>query len=86
MRPAYRLYRAEYMLRQQGCDALADLYGEAAEELTQQIAVTGIGGLTGWRRQAYEPETSALESGGIAPRDAKGKYLSVTARGPRRLQ
>ncbi|MEU1296574.1 hypothetical protein ABZ439_29645 [Streptomyces sp. NPDC005840] len=26
VRPAYRLYRAEYMLRQQGCDALADLY------------------------------------------------------------
>ncbi len=56
VRPAYRLYRAEYMLRQQGCDALADLYGEAAEELTQQIAVTGIGGLTGWRRTAVTPE------------------------------
>ncbi|WPO76427.1 RHS repeat-associated core domain-containing protein [Streptomyces sp. KN37] len=26
VRPAYRLYRAETMLRQQGCDALADLY------------------------------------------------------------
>ncbi|UYQ66702.1 DUF6531 domain-containing protein [Streptomyces peucetius] len=55
VRPAYRLYRAEYMLRQQGCDALADLYAEAAEELTQQLVVTGVGGLTGWRRAAVEP-------------------------------
>ncbi|WP_327396989.1 DUF6531 domain-containing protein [Streptomyces phaeochromogenes] len=55
VRPAYRLYRAEYLLRQQGCDALADLYAEAAEELTQQIALVGIGGLTGWRRTAVEP-------------------------------
>ncbi|GGZ81565.1 MULTISPECIES: RHS repeat-associated core domain-containing protein [Streptomyces rochei group] len=55
VRPAYRLYRTEYMLRQQGCDALADLYAEAAEELTQQIALVGIGGLTGWRRAAVEP-------------------------------
>ncbi|MFC8437328.1 RHS repeat-associated core domain-containing protein [Streptomyces griseoincarnatus] len=55
VRPAYRLYRAEYMLRQQGCDALADLYAETAEELTQQRALVGIGGLTGWRRAAVEP-------------------------------
>ena len=44
------------MLRQQGCDALADQYAEAAEELTQQIALVGIGGLTGWRRAAVAPE------------------------------
>lgn len=56
VRPAYRLYRAEYMLRQQGCDALADLYADAADELAQQIAVTGLGGLTGWRRAAVTPE------------------------------
>ncbi|QNE74198.1 hypothetical protein F0344_05900 [Streptomyces finlayi] len=49
IRPAYRLYRAEYMLRQQGCDALADLYAEAADELTQQVALVGVGGLSGWR-------------------------------------
>lgn len=76
VRPAYRLYRAESMLRQQGCDALADLYAEAADELAQQLAVTGVAGLTGWRRQAYESEVSILESGGIAPRDAKGKYTT----------
>lgn len=40
------------MLRQQGCDALADLYGEAADELTKQIALVGVGGLTGWRRSS----------------------------------
>ena len=74
VRPAYRLYRAEYLLRQQGCDALADLYSDAADELAQQLAVTGVGGLTGWRRQAYEAEESILNSGGVAPRDAKGKY------------
>ncbi|MDX2542049.1 toxin glutamine deamidase domain-containing protein, partial [Streptomyces sp. WI04-05B] len=56
VRPAYRLYRAESMLRQQGCDALADLYADAADELVQQLAVTGLGGLTGWRRAAVFPE------------------------------
>ncbi|MGA5370145.1 RHS repeat-associated core domain-containing protein [Streptomyces griseoincarnatus] len=55
VRPAYRLYRSEYMLRQQGRDALADLYAETAEELPQQIALVGIGGLTGWRRAAVIP-------------------------------
>ncbi|MFH8989791.1 DUF6531 domain-containing protein [Streptomyces sp. NPDC017940] len=56
VRPAYRLYRSEQLLRQQGCDALADLYGEAGDELTQQIALVGVGGLTGWRRTAVAPE------------------------------
>ncbi|MET9442679.1 DUF6531 domain-containing protein [Streptomyces sp. NPDC006610] len=65
IRPAYRLYRAEYMLRQQGCDALADLYAEAAEELTQQIALVGIGGLTGWRRAAVSPEDAASSIGNL---------------------
>lgn len=68
VRPAYRLYRAEYMLRQQGCDALADLYAEAADELTQQLAVTGLAGLTGWRRSVYETETSIMKSGGLGPK------------------
>jgi hypothetical protein len=67
VRPAYRLYRAEYMLRQQGCDALADLYAETAEELTQQIALVGIGGLTGWRRTAVDPSSGiAAEAGASA--------------------
>ncbi|WP_405388003.1 DUF6531 domain-containing protein [Streptomyces sp. NBC_01102] len=70
VRPAYRLYRAEYMLRQQGCDALADLYAEAADELTQQVALVGVGGLSGWRRQAVEPETSALGAEGLSSRPA----------------
>ncbi|MDH6523435.1 hypothetical protein M2163_000060 [Streptomyces sp. SAI-135] len=74
VRPAYRLYRAEYLLRQQGCDALADLYADAADELTQQIAVTGVGGLTGWRRNAVEPETSVLGSEGL-PKSSTGGGL-----------
>ncbi|WP_280910332.1 DUF6531 domain-containing protein [Streptomyces sp. SAI-208] len=61
VRPAYRLYRAEYLLRQQGCDALADLYADAADELTQQIALVGVGGLTGWRRAAVNPSGIAAE-------------------------
>jgi RHS repeat-associated protein len=65
VRPAYRLYRAEYMLRQQGCDALADLYAEAADELAQQLVLTGVGGLTGWRRTAVATERE-LQSGGSA--------------------
>ncbi|MFJ2137072.1 DUF6531 domain-containing protein [Streptomyces sp. NPDC087228] len=63
VRPAYRLYRAEYMLRQQGCDALADLYAETADELAQQLVLTGVGGLTGWRRAAMATERE-LQSGG----------------------
>ncbi|MFE7612307.1 DUF6531 domain-containing protein [Streptomyces celluloflavus] len=63
VRPAYRLYRAEYMLRQQGCDALADLYAETADELAQQLVLTGAGGLTGWRRAAVATERE-LQSGG----------------------
>ncbi|MDQ0811408.1 hypothetical protein QFZ63_003122 [Streptomyces sp. B3I7] len=46
-----------------GCDALADLYAEAADELTQQIVLTGVGGLTGWRRGAVATERE-LQSGG----------------------
>lgn len=60
VRPAYRLYRAENMFRQQGCDALADLYAEAADELTQQIVLTGVGGMTGWRRAAVAPDAAAI--------------------------
>nr|WP_272918919.1 RHS repeat-associated core domain-containing protein [Streptomyces sp. YIM 132580] len=63
VRPAYRLYRAEYMLRQQCCDALADLYAETADELAQQLVLTGVGGLTGWRRTAVATERE-LQSGG----------------------
>ncbi|MEU9711087.1 DUF6531 domain-containing protein [Streptomyces sp. NPDC047967] len=63
VRPAYRLYRAEYMLRQQGCDALADLYADTADELAQQLVLTGVGGLTGWRRTAVATERE-LQSGG----------------------
>ena len=53
------------MLRQQGCDALADLYAAAADELAQQIAVTGLGGLTGWRRAAVFPEEAGFSVGNL---------------------
>ncbi|WP_405894959.1 DUF6531 domain-containing protein [Streptomyces sp. NBC_00104] len=72
VRPAYRLYRAEYLLRQQGCDALADLYADAADEFLQQLVLTGVGGLTGWRRQAYEAETSILGAEGLSKSAAGG--------------
>ncbi|MFI0243082.1 DUF6531 domain-containing protein [Streptomyces sp. NPDC016845] len=62
IRPAYRLYRTEYRLRQQGCDALADQYAEAADELTEQIVLVGVGGLTGWRRAAVVPEEAAASA------------------------
>ncbi|WP_323183978.1 MULTISPECIES: hypothetical protein [unclassified Streptomyces] len=73
VRPAYRLYRAEYMLHQQGCDALADLYAETADELTQQIVLVGIGGLTGWRRTAVAPELRGHE----IPTHGKGVGLAA---------
>ncbi|MEU7059004.1 FG-GAP-like repeat-containing protein [Streptomyces sp. NPDC046197] len=58
VRPAYRLYRAAEMLRQQGCDQLADQYDAAGDQLTQQILLTGLGGLTGWEKDAVEPPTA----------------------------
>ncbi|MFH8562469.1 DUF6531 domain-containing protein [Streptomyces sp. NPDC017988] len=67
IRPAYRLYRSEYLLRQQGCDALADLYAEAADELVQQLTLTGVGGLTGWRKTAAAPRGKAESVMGIPP-------------------
>ncbi|PWG15419.1 hypothetical protein DF268_01010 [Streptomyces sp. V2] len=66
VRPAYRLYRAADMFRQQGCDALSDLYNDAADELTQQIALVGVGGLTGWRRAAVDPRGVVAEGGANA--------------------
>ncbi|MFH8241015.1 hypothetical protein [Streptomyces sp. NPDC018321] len=51
------------MLRQQGCDALADPYAETADELAQRLVLTGVGGLTGWRRTAVATERK-LQSGG----------------------
>ncbi|OKK11133.1 hypothetical protein AMK16_33055 [Streptomyces sp. CB00455] len=65
MRPAYRLYRAAEMFRDQGCEELADLYSHTADELAQQIAVTGIAGLTGWRRAAVNPSGVAAEAGPV---------------------
>ncbi|MCZ4102452.1 MULTISPECIES: DUF6531 domain-containing protein [Streptomyces] len=59
IRPAYRLYRAAEMLRQQGCDELADQYDAAGDQLTQQVVVAGLGGLKGWQRDAVG------ENGGI---------------------
>ncbi|MCF6521540.1 RHS repeat protein [Streptomyces sp. JJ36] len=55
VRPAYRLYRAAHMLREQGCGALADSYDEAGDQLVQQLALTGLAGLNGWQRAAVNP-------------------------------
>ncbi|WP_453087020.1 FG-GAP-like repeat-containing protein [Streptomyces roseus] len=55
VRPAYRLYKAAEMFRDQGCEALYDTYSQAADELAQQIAVTGLAGLRGWQRDAISP-------------------------------
>lgn len=65
IRPAYRLYRAADMLRQQGCDQLADQYDAAADQLTQQILLTGIGGLTGWERAVVFPEEADIAVGNL---------------------
>ncbi|MEU9193191.1 FG-GAP-like repeat-containing protein [Streptomyces hundungensis] len=55
VRPAYRLYRAAEMFRDQGCEALYDVYSKVAADLTGQIAVTGLSGLRGWQRDAVTP-------------------------------
>ncbi|MFK4071339.1 hypothetical protein [Streptomyces sp. NPDC029674] len=52
---------------QQGCDALADLHAEAADELVQQLVLTGVGGLTGWRKTAAAPRGEAESVMGIPP-------------------
>ncbi|MBT1187915.1 RHS repeat protein [Streptomyces sp. CJ_13] len=55
VRPAYRLYRAAEMFRDQGCEALYDAYSDAAAELAGQVAVSGLMGLRGWQRDAVFP-------------------------------
>lgn len=60
VRPAYRLFNIADMLRQQGCPQLADLYESAGNQLAAQIAVLGIGGLTGWERAAAALDTSEV--------------------------
>ncbi|MFJ3539051.1 FG-GAP-like repeat-containing protein [Streptomyces sp. NPDC090109] len=57
VRPAYRLYRAAQMFRDQGCEALYDLYNTAAGELAAEVALTGVTGLKGWKRDAVSPPT-----------------------------
>ncbi|WP_234029304.1 hypothetical protein [Streptomyces sp. PsTaAH-124] len=47
------------MFHEQGCDALSDLYFQAADELSQQIVLVGIGGLTGWEADAVEVPATA---------------------------
>lgn len=64
VRPAYRLYRAESMLRQQGCDALADLYAEAAEE----------------NDPADRPRRNRRPDGMVRSRGRAGRGTSVTTR------
>lgn len=59
VRPAYRLYHIADLLRQEGCPQLADLYNAAGDQLAGQIAVLGIGGLTGWERDAAAADTAA---------------------------
>ncbi|WP_428933674.1 hypothetical protein [Streptomyces sp. ACT015] len=63
VRPAYRLYRAAHLLRQQGCDALADLYAETADEHARLLVLNGVGGLTGWRRAAVATDRELQSSG-----------------------
>jgi hypothetical protein len=66
VRPAYRLCRAADMLRQQGCTQLADQYDAAGDQLTQQIAVVGLGGLSGWMRGAITTASVADEEAAVA--------------------
>ena len=47
VRPAYRFYRAADMLREQGCDQLADRYDAVGDQYAQQLAVTVLGGVKG---------------------------------------
>jgi hypothetical protein len=71
IRPAYRLYRTADMLRSQGCDRLADQYDAAADQLTAQVLLVGLGGLTGWEKDAVDaPVTQPRRFGpGAAHRD-----------------
>ncbi|MEU5420300.1 ricin-type beta-trefoil lectin domain protein [Streptomyces sp. NPDC020667] len=64
VRPAYRLYRAAEMFRDQGCEALYDSYSRAADDLAMQIAATGLGGLRGWQKDAVFPPTGGRYYGG----------------------
>ncbi|GAA2637445.1 hypothetical protein GCM10010425_45530 [Streptomyces spororaveus] len=67
VRPAYRLYKAAEMFRDQGCEELYDVYSRTADELAQQVVVAGLGGLRGWQRDAAMPVGGA------------GRYYGPTA-------
>ncbi|MEZ0107621.1 RHS repeat-associated protein [Catenulispora sp. EB89] len=62
VRPAYRLYHIADLLRQEGCPQLADLYSQAGDQLAGQIAALGIGGLTGWERDAAATDASETQA------------------------
>ncbi|PPT15892.1 hypothetical protein CYQ11_26215 [Streptomyces cinnamoneus] len=64
VRPAYRLYHAAEMFRDQGCDELHDTYSRAADDLAMQIAATGLGGLRGWKKDAVTPPAGGRYYGG----------------------
>lgn len=55
VRPAYRLYRAAQMFRDQGCEALYDVYSQVAVDLAAEVALTGLTGLKGWQKAALSP-------------------------------
>ncbi|MFE4546401.1 hypothetical protein [Streptomyces sp. NPDC056785] len=76
IRPAYRLYRAADRLRQQGCAQLADQYDAAADQLTQQILLVGIGGLTGWEKGAVDLVDPRLNIGNLRFRSAGGDTVN----------
>ncbi|MEU6234449.1 DUF6531 domain-containing protein [Kitasatospora sp. NPDC047058] len=48
VRPAYAMYVAESKLREFGCNNVADIVRKNADELAQQVAVAGLGGLSRW--------------------------------------
>ncbi|MGW4897033.1 hypothetical protein ACWEQL_32950, partial [Kitasatospora sp. NPDC004240] len=48
VRPAYAMYVAAAKLREFGCNDVADLVEKNADELAQQVAVAGLGSLSGW--------------------------------------
>ncbi|MEU1289733.1 hypothetical protein, partial [Kitasatospora sp. NPDC005856] len=59
--PAYAMYVAAAKLREFGCTNVADLVEKNADELAQQVAVAGLGGLSRWMtgRGKLEPSTVA---------------------------
>ncbi|MEU6972940.1 RHS repeat-associated core domain-containing protein [Kitasatospora aureofaciens] len=68
IRPAYAMYVAEAKLREFGCNNMADYARDHADELVQQLALSGLGGLSRWLGKVPKGKFGTLREPGAVSR------------------